>query len=260
MKIKNIQIEVLHTDSKALDADSKVTKCDSYNQESIRDSVAQSLSNAQKSKQRAIIFSDFGCKNTDFPLVGMAKIMVQEVMNYVRTYDSPSLEKVTFCLNDEETFQIFDKTVHGYAKHLQEDLGFGPYVTVDIIIELDEGIILIERSNPPYGWALPGGFLDYGESLEETAVREAKEETNMDLENLRQFHTFSKLGRDPRFQTVSTVFTAQGKGKPQFGDDAKDLKIVKYEDLLKLDYAFDHKQIIQDYLKKKNLRSPNIGN
>ena len=112
---------------------------------------------------------------------------------------------------------------------------------------MDEGIILIERSNPPYGWALPGGFLDYGESLEQAAVREAKEETNMGLENLRQFHTYSKPGRDPRFQTVSTVFIATGKGIPQFGDDAKSLKIVRYDDLSNLDYAFDHKEIIKEY-------------
>jgi len=251
MKIKNIQIEVLQADIHTLSVESKVTECEFYDQETIRKTIAQSLSEAQKNYQKIISFSDLECKDSAFPLVGVAKIMVQEIMNYARAYKSPSVEKVIICLHDGETYQIFDKTVHGYAKHLQEDLGFGPYVTVDIIIELEEGIILIERSNPPYGWALPGGFLEYGESLEETAIREAKEETNMDLENLKQFHTYSKIGRDLRFQTVSTVFIAKGKGEPQFGDDAKDLKVVRYEDLLKLEYAFDHKQIIQDYLNRK---------
>lgn len=133
-----------------------------------------------------------------------------------------------------------------------------PFTTVDAIIELPalpagrpEGIILIERLNPPFGWALPGGFVDYGESLEEAVKREAKEETNMDLIELQQFHTYSDPKRDPRFHTIGTVFIAKAKGRPKAGDDAKGLKIVQYGDLLKLDYAFDHKQIIADYLNSR---------
>lgn len=126
-----------------------------------------------------------------------------------------------------------------------------PFVTVDMIIELPDGIVVIERLNPPYGWALPGGFVDMGESLEDAACREAKEETNLDLKNLQQMHTYSDPKRDPRFHTVSTVFIAKGEGKPQSGDDAKSLKIVPYADVLKIDYAFDHKQIVADYLKRK---------
>ncbi len=131
-----------------------------------------------------------------------------------------------------------------------------PFVTVDMIIELPDGIVVIERLNPPYGWALPGGFVDMGESLEDAACREAKEETNLDLKNLQQMHTYSDPKRDPRFHTVSTVFIAKGEGKPQSGDDAKNLKIVPYADVLKIDYAFDHKQIVADYLKRKN---PEMG-
>ena len=252
MNIKNIQLEVLHCDIDAHDVDSKITKSKSFDQEMIRETVAHSLRNAQDNKHKSVSFSDLGCHKSDFPLTGTAKIMVQEIMNYARTHKDPSLEKIVFCIKEKEPFQIFDKTVRGYLKHIQEDLGPGPYVTVDIIIEMEEGIILIERSNPPYGWALPGGFLDYGESLEQAAVREAKEETNTDLEDLHQFHTYSKPGRDPRFQTISTVFIAKGKGAPQFGDDAKGLKVLPYDDLLKINYAFDHKLIIQDYLKIKN--------
>jgi len=247
MNIKNIQLEILHSDINKLDVDSKITECKSLNQETIRETVANALRDAQKNCQKSISFSDLGCYNSDFPLVGTAKIMVQEIMNYTRTHDSPSLEKIVICIEEDKPFQIFNRAIRGYVQHIQEKLGPGPYVTVDIIIEMDEGIILIERSNPPYGWALPGGFLDYGESLEQAAVREAKEETNLDLEDLRQFHTYSKPGRDPRFQTVSTVFIAKAKGTPRPGDDAKNLKVVRYEELSKLEYAFDHKDIIKEY-------------
>ena len=112
--------------------------------------------------------------------------------------------------------------------------------------------MLIERLNPPCGWALPGGFVDYGESLEVAALREAKEETNLDLVDLRQFHTYSAPGRDPRFHTIATVFIAEGQGEPRSGDDAAGLRIVRYEDLLQLDYAFDHKEIIEEYLVERD--------
>ena len=127
-----------------------------------------------------------------------------------------------------------------------------PFVTVDAIIELKNGIIVIERKNPPYGWALPGGFVEYGESLEKAVRREAREETNMELTKLCQLHTYSNPKRDPRFHTVGTVFIAKGKGKPKSGDDARALRVVLYEDLLKVHFVFDHKKIIRDYLKIRN--------
>jgi len=90
---------------------------------------------------------------------------------------------------------------------------------VDIIIEIAtedgrQGIVLIKRKYPPYGWALPGGFVDYGESLEQAAVREAKEETSLDIQLQCQMHTYSDPKRDPRKHTISTVFIAQAKGNP----------------------------------------------
>ncbi|MCK9572391.1 MAG: NUDIX hydrolase [Candidatus Omnitrophica bacterium] len=130
-------------------------------------------------------------------------------------------------------------------------LSGGPYVTVDAIIELSEGIVIIQRSNPPFGWALPGGFVDYGESLEDAVKREAKEETNLDLSEIKQLHTYSDPKRDPRFHTIGTVFIAKAKGKPVAGDDAKALRIVKPADLEKITFAFDHKKILEDYFKSK---------
>ncbi|MBU0547380.1 MAG: NUDIX hydrolase [Candidatus Omnitrophica bacterium] len=132
-------------------------------------------------------------------------------------------------------------------------LSAGPFVTVDALIELPEGIVIIERSNPPFGWALPGGFVYYGESLEDAVKREVKEETNLDLTEIKQFHTYSNPQRDPRFHTIGTVFIAKAKGKPKAGDDAAGLKIIKPSEIEKLDFAFDHKNILEDYLKYKKM-------
>lgn len=212
----------------------------------IRQACASALKCAEKLGLESIAFPALGCGVGRFPLVGAAKIMAQEILKHFR--NPSTLKEVILCLYDEEAFRVFDKEVKGYIRHMQEHFFLGPYVTVDAIIELKEGIILIERSNPPFGWALPGGFVDYGESLEEAVVREIKEETGLDLVSLRQFHTYSKFGRDPRFHTIATVFVAQANGTPCAGDDAKGVKVVPYEKLLDMEYAFDHKQVIRDYL------------
>lgn len=127
-----------------------------------------------------------------------------------------------------------------------------PVPTVDIIIELrGRGIVLIKRSNPPHGWALPGGFVDYGESLESAAVREALEETGLDVTLVRQFHTYSAPERDPRQHTISTVFIARAQGTPKAGDDAADVVVVDRTSLADYDLAFDHGNILEDYLRQK---------
>ncbi len=123
-----------------------------------------------------------------------------------------------------------------------------PVPTVDNIIKLINGIILIRRKNPPYGWALPGGFVDYGETLEDAAVREAREETGLDVRLLRQFHSYSDPHRDPRQHTISTVFLADAAGQAIAGDDAADIGVFSVSDL-PYELAFDHRQIIEDYIK-----------
>lgn len=125
-----------------------------------------------------------------------------------------------------------------------------PVPTVDIIIEIEtKGIILIRRKNPPYGWAIPGGFVDYGESLEEAALREAKEETNLDVKLVKQFHTYSNPKRDPRHHSISTVYIAKGEGTPKAKDDALEIGIFNGSNLPD-EIAFDHRSILNDYFNK----------
>jgi len=120
-----------------------------------------------------------------------------------------------------------------------------PVPSVDIIIELNGGIVLIERKNPPHGWALPGGFVDYGESYEHATVREAQEETGLEVKLVRQFHTYSTPDRDPRQHTASTVFIATAKGTAKGGDDALQARVFTQDNLPEL--VFDHRSIVDDY-------------
>lgn len=125
-----------------------------------------------------------------------------------------------------------------------------PKPTVDIIIELVDHphrpIVLIERHNPPLGWAIPGGFVDYGESVEVAAQREALEETSLQVELIEQFHVYSDPNRDPRQHTISIVFLAIAKGQPQAGDDAKSIGIFESWSVPS-NLCFDHDKILRDY-------------
>jgi len=126
-----------------------------------------------------------------------------------------------------------------------------PKVTVDALIlraNNEQGIpniVLIKRKNPPYGWALPGGFVDYGESVESAIVREVKQETNLEVTSLRQQHCYSEPVRDARCHAVSIAFICTAKGEMKAQDDAKEIKEFSVSNLPEL--AFDHADIINDY-------------
>lgn len=233
---------VIHAATMGLDFETDEVK--------IRNSCKNALKIANELKIESIVFPALGCGTGGFPLLACAKIMAQEVLKFLRE-EKTNLKEIIFCSYDKEAFGIFNKGVIGYLEYVTQKLGNGPYVTVDAIIEVNDGIVIIKRSNPPFGWALPGGFLDYGESLEDAVIREAKEETGMDLENLKQFHTYSDPSRDPRFHTIGTVYVGKGRGKGKAGDDAADLKIIKLSEIKDMDLAFDHKKILLDYLKIK---------
>jgi 8-oxo-dGTP diphosphatase len=124
-----------------------------------------------------------------------------------------------------------------------------PYLTVDCIIRHEGGIVLVQRRYPPAGWALPGGFCEVGETVEQAVRREAKEETGLELKNLKQFRVYSDPARDPRVHTVSVVFTADGIGVLRGGSDAKKARVFKLDELPE-EIPFDHREIITDYISR----------
>lgn len=126
-----------------------------------------------------------------------------------------------------------------------------PFPTVDIVLYRDgRGVLLIERRNPPHGWALPGGFIDYGESAEQAAVREAFEETGLKVRLTGLLGVYSEPDRDPRFHTLSVVFiaVADGNQTPQAGDDAGNVRFFPVDELP--DMAFDHRRIVDDFARR----------
>ena len=132
-----------------------------------------------------------------------------------------------------------------------------PYLTTDGIVEIYienrfQGIVLIERKNPPLGLALPGGFVDVGECIEDALKREMKEEISLDVEIEYLLDIYSDPSRDPRFHTASAVYVCKAYAMPIADDDAKEAMVVKLEDLQTDKLVFDHGKILNDYLQKKS--------
>ena len=132
------------------------------------------------------------------------------------------------------------------------DMNQGPKLTVDAIIRMGskEQIVLVRRKNEPRGWSLPGGFVEYGESVEHAILREVMEETRLDVDLVRQFHTYSDPSRDPRIHAVSVVFIADGRGEPTGDDDAEEAHVFS-RDSLPTPIVFDHVAILNDYFSDR---------
>ena len=214
----------------------------------LRAACAAGLVEAAVRRLETIALPAVGVSRGLSPVVS-GKILVQEAIRVARA-GGTHLRKIFLCCPDEKTFRTFEKTVRGYLKHFLDVLIWGPSVTVDAIIEVEGGIVLVERRNPPLGFALPGGFVDYGESLEDAVRREAREETSLELVDLEQFHTYSDPSRDPRFHTITTVFSARADGMPKAGDDAAAARVVSAGGMGGLSFAFDHGRILEEWAKK----------
>ncbi|MDD5087686.1 MAG: NUDIX hydrolase [bacterium] len=124
-----------------------------------------------------------------------------------------------------------------------------PFPTTDIIVVRAGRVLLIRRAAPPEGWALPGGFIDYGESAETAARRELEEETSLHARSLSLLGVYSEPGRDPRFHTLTVVYVAEADGEPQAGDDAADARWFSLDQLPR-EIAFDHRRIIEDAARR----------
>ena len=129
-----------------------------------------------------------------------------------------------------------------------------PLLTVDLVIEMSDRagrpIVLIERRNPPHGWALPGGFVDVGERLEAAARREAMEETSLVVDLEKLLGCYSDPARDPRLHTVSAVFVATARGLPRACDDARTVELFDPAEPPLL--VFDHALILEDYRRYRS--------
>jgi 8-oxo-dGTP diphosphatase len=228
---------VIHAATEGLDS--------RINEEIIRRATSNALICAQKHKISSIIFFALGYGG-EFSYEASSKIMAQEVWRYLRETEAPTLRKIIFVLSSRDAFKIFRKNVLNYIEYINRKITQGPFITVDGILEYGGGIVMVERSNPPLGWALPGGFVDYGESIEDAVCREVKEETNLEFVDFRQFKVYSQPNRDPRFHTISVVFAGRGKGVLKAASDAKNVKVFKMNSLPEK-IAFDHRRIIEEY-------------
>ncbi|MFH1771535.1 MAG: NUDIX domain-containing protein [Candidatus Omnitrophota bacterium] len=217
----------------------------------VRNAAYNLLTYAQKKSFNSIALGFINLKGCGLKVKDVSKIMAQEVFRYSTGVKNKSLKRIIFALGNVQSFKIFNKQINRYLAYMDKEMRLGPYLTVDGIVEHKGGIIMIKRSNPPLGWALPGGFVDYNESVEKAVVREIKEETNLNFVRIEQVKVYSDPQRDPRFHTVSVVFKGKGQGVLRSGSDASEARVFSLDALPEI-IAFDHRRIIEDYIETIN--------
>ena len=256
MNVRGVEIEVVRAAPADARAEMSMSEQEGAtaagarpDEHSVREACAVMLEKARLRGAFSLALPALGIDAGMSPITS-GKIMVQEAIRAARSGASGPM-RIVLCCPQGNSFELFSKTVNGYLRHFIDVLIWGPFVTVDAIIEVPGGLVLIKRSNPPLGHALPGGFVDYGESLENAVRREAREETGLELLDLAQFHTYSDPARDPRFHTITTVFSARADGTPRAGDDAADVRVVRPQEIDGLSFAFDHRQVVRDWLMRQ---------
>jgi ADP-ribose pyrophosphatase YjhB (NUDIX family) len=256
MNVRGVEIEVVRAAADDVHAEMVVSQQEAVraagarpDEHSVREACAGMLEKARLRRASSLALPALGIDAGMSPVTS-GKIMVQEAIRAARA-GAAVLTRIVLCCPRENDFELFSKTANGYLRHFIDVLIWGPFVTVDALIEVPGGLVLIKRSNPPLGHALPGGFVDYGESLEDAVRREAREETGLELLDLAQFHTYSDPARDPRFHTITTVFSARADGTPRAGDDAADVRVVQPQEIDGLSFAFDHRQVVRDWLSRR---------
>ncbi len=215
----------------------------------LRKAVATAVKTAARAGGKRVIFSVLSGKEP-FSFNQAGKIIAQEMYRYIYEYREHPVRQFWVSLADNIEKEPFRKGLIGYLNYFGNEQK-SPFLTTDCIIRVKGGVVVIERSNPPLGFALPGGFVDYGESVEAAVRREMKEETGLKLKNLKQFHAYSAPARDPRFHVATVVFTADSLGTPIAGDDAKSVRIITVKDVRKMKFASDHKKVLLDYFRRK---------
>jgi len=256
MVIRGVEIRVVIGDVASLPAGVCVVSVLEPTIDCVRKTVLDALGKADAAGTSAVVFGTLGLVPGGLSKAHSSKVIAQEIFRYIKDVPfgkSPHVTSIVVAVSDEETKKVFTKNIEGYIAYMSFKGLQGPYLTVDGIVEYDGGIVLIERTNPPLGYALPGGFVDYGETVEMAVVREIKEETNLELSAVQLLCVTSDPKRDARFHTVSVVYYGTGSGKLQAGDDACAAKVWPL-DALPAEIAFDHRQLIERYIaqKKKN--------